>query len=72
MAECLTVGVNAGVDPTALVEVFQKCALGRNCAIQRRLPETLFRGNFEPRFAVKVAYRDMFLATELGGIVGVP
>ena len=72
MAGCLTMGVKAGVDPTVLVEVFQKCALGRNFAMQRRLPETLFRGNFEPRFALEVAYKDMSLDMELSGTLGVP
>ena len=72
MMECLTLGVKAGVDPAVIVEVFQKCALGRNFAMQRRLPETLFRGDFDPRFALKIAYKDMALATELGRTYGVP
>ena len=72
MLECLTVGVKAGVDPEVLVDVFQKCALGRNMGIHVRLPATLFRGDFEPRFAMKIAHKDMSLATELAREHGVP
>ena len=72
MVECLTVGARAGVDPATLVEVFQRCAIGRNFEIQVRLPATLFQGDFEARFALKTAYKDMGLATELGRDHGVP
>ena len=72
MVECLTLGVKAGVDPAVMVEVFQKCALGRNFEIQVRLPETLFRGDSEPRFALKTARKDMGLAAELARAYEVP
>ena len=70
--ECLTMGVSAGVDPAVLVEVFQRCAIGRNFNLHTRLPDTLFSGDFEPRFALRTAMKDMRLATELAGQVGVP
>ena len=70
--ECLTMGVRAGVDPSVLVEVFQKCAIGRNFNLHTRLPDTLFSGDFEPRFALKTAMKDMRLATELADHYGVP
>ena len=70
--ECLTMGVRAGVDPAVLVEVFQKCAIGRNFNLHTRLPDTLFSGDFEPRFALKTAMKDMRLATELADHYGVP
>ena len=69
--ECLTMGVRAGVDPSVLVEVFQKCAIGRNFNLHTRLPDTLFSGDFEPRFALKTAMKDMRLATELAEHYGV-
>ena len=73
MMECLTVGVKAGIDPGVLVEVFQKCALGRSFDIQVRLPSTLFKGNFDPaRFALGVAAKDMGLAAELAAANDVP
>ena len=70
--ECLTMGVSAGVDPAVLVEVFQRCAIGRNFNLHTRLPDTLFSGDFEPRFALKTAMKDMRLATELAEHYGVP
>ena len=70
--ECLTMGVSAGVDPAVLVEVFQRCAIGRNFNLHTRLPDTLFSGDFEPRFALRTALKDMRLATELAEQLGVP
>ena len=73
MVECLTVGIKAGVDPATMIEVFQKCGLGRNFGIQVRLPGTLFRGDFDPpRFALKLAGKDIRLATELARAHDVP
>jgi 3-hydroxyisobutyrate dehydrogenase len=70
--ECLTTGVKAGVDAATLVEVFQKSGLGRNLDLQVAMPATLFRGNFQPRFAMKTARKDMALATELARSMSVP
>ncbi len=71
--ECLTAGVKAGVDAKTLTEVFQKSGLGRNPDLQVAMPATLFRGNFRPpRFAMKTAWKDMRLATELARFVDVP
>jgi 3-hydroxyisobutyrate dehydrogenase-like beta-hydroxyacid dehydrogenase len=70
--ECLTAGVKAGVDAKTLVDVFQKSGLGRNLDLQIAMPATLFRGDFQPRFAMKTARKDMGLATELAHAVGVP
>jgi 3-hydroxyisobutyrate dehydrogenase len=70
--ECLTAGVKAGVDAATLIEVFQKSGLGRNLDLQVAMPATLFRGNFQPRFAMKAAHKDMALATELARDLGVP
>jgi 3-hydroxyisobutyrate dehydrogenase len=70
--ECLTAGIKAGVDADTLVEVFQKSGLGRNLDLQVAMPATLFRGNFQPRFAMKTARKDMGLATELARSLNVP
>ena len=70
--ECLTMGVRAGVEPAVMLEVFQRCAIGRNFNIHTRLPDTLFSGDFEPRFALRTAMKDMRLATELAEHYGVP
>jgi 3-hydroxyisobutyrate dehydrogenase len=63
--ECLTAGVKAGVPAATLVEVFQASGLGRNLDLQVAMPATLFRGNFEPRYFMRTALKDMSLATEL-------
>ena len=70
--ECLTAGVKSGVEAKTLIEVFQNSGLGRNLDLQVAMPATLFQGNFEPRFAMKTAYKDMHLATEIGQSQGVP
>jgi 3-hydroxyisobutyrate dehydrogenase len=70
--ECLSAGVKAGVDAKLLIDVFQKSGLGRNLDLQVAMPATLFRGHFEPRFALKTAFKDMGLAAELGRAYQVP
>jgi 3-hydroxyisobutyrate dehydrogenase len=72
MVECLTAGVKAGVPAATLVEVFQKSGLGRNLDLQVAMPATLFRGNFEPRFAMATALKDMRLATDLAESCAAP
>ena len=73
LAECLTLGVKAGVAMPRLVEAFrQGCIVGNNMTFTKRLPATLFRGNFAARFALKLAYKDFRLASELAADHGVP
>lgn len=72
MVECLTLGISAGIDPAVMVKVFQRCAVGRNFGIQVRLPDTLFSGDFDPRFALKLARKDIGLATALAREHDVP
>ncbi|MBN18136.1 MAG: 3-hydroxyisobutyrate dehydrogenase [Chloroflexi bacterium] len=69
--QCLSVAVKAGLDPAVVIEVFQKSALGRNFDLQVRLPETLFKGDFEPRFSLKLANKDLNLAIDLANSLGV-
>ena len=72
LVECLTLGVKAGVKADVLIDAFRRCALGTNMDLHVRLPATLFQGDFEPRFALKIADKDIGLATELAETVGVP
>ena len=72
LVECLTLGVKAGVAPDVLVDAFSRGALGTNLDLRVRLPATLFSGDFEPRFALSTAFKDITLATELAEEVGVP
>jgi 3-hydroxyisobutyrate dehydrogenase-like beta-hydroxyacid dehydrogenase len=73
VAECLTLGVKAGVDPKALWRVLRDGAVGQGVLFQRSLPDTYFRGRFEPpNFALKLAFKDVSLATSLGREYEVP
>jgi 3-hydroxyisobutyrate dehydrogenase-like beta-hydroxyacid dehydrogenase len=72
MAECWTVGVKAGVAPEVIVDVFNQAALGHMMSLKVRLPATYLRGNFEPRFSLKLARKDLGLALELARATDVP
>ncbi len=72
MAECWTVGVKAGVAPETIVDVFRSAALGNMMSLKVRLPATYLRGDFEPRFALGLARKDLGLAVDLARASGVP
>ena len=48
IAEGLTLGVKAGVEPVALWECVRRGALGRMATLHEGLPGTVFRGRFDP------------------------
>jgi 3-hydroxyisobutyrate dehydrogenase-like beta-hydroxyacid dehydrogenase len=72
MAECWTVAVKSGVAPESIVDVFMNAALGNMMSLKVRLPATYLRGNFEARFALNLARKDLGLATELGRTYNIP
>ena len=72
MAECWTAGVKAGVAPATIVEVFKTAALGHMMSLKVRLPATYLRGDFTPRFALRLARKDLGLALEVGRTGNVP
>jgi 3-hydroxyisobutyrate dehydrogenase len=72
MAECWTTGVKAGIDPAVLVEVFSTAALGNMMNLKVRLPATYFRGDFDPRFSLALARKDLGLALDLARETGTP
>ncbi len=72
MAECWTAGVKAGVAPETIVEVFKSAALGHMMSLKVRLPATYLRGDFTPRFALRLARKDLGLALEVGRAGNVP
>jgi 3-hydroxyisobutyrate dehydrogenase len=72
MAECWTVAVQAGVAPATIVEVFNEAALGQMMSLKVRLPATYLRGNFEPRFSLALARKDLGLAVDLARATNVP
>jgi 3-hydroxyisobutyrate dehydrogenase len=72
MAECWTVALKAGVDAATIVDVFNEAALGRMMNLKVRLPATLFRGDFDPRFSLALARKDLGLALDLARATDTP
>jgi 3-hydroxyisobutyrate dehydrogenase len=73
LAECLTLGAKAGVAVPRLVEAFGAgCIVSNNMTFTKRMPATLFRGDFAARFALALAYKDFRLAGDLATQHGVP
>lgn len=73
LAECLTLGVKAGVSLSRLIEAFrQGCIVSHNMTFTKRMPATLFRGDFAPRFGLALAHKDFRLAGDLAAQHGVP
>ncbi len=72
MAEVFSLGVKAGVDPLALWQAVRQGAVGRSRTYDRLLNNFL-AGVFDPpSFALRLAHKDMTLATELGRELHVP
>lgn len=72
LAEVFTMGIKAGVDPLELWAAVRQCSLGRMRTFDR-LGNQFLQGKFEPPdFALKLAHKDVTLATELAREIGVP
>lgn len=73
LAEAFTMGVKAGVSPEALLKVVQDGAYGQGMLLSGTMPKMVFRGNFDRvSFALKLARKDLGLATEVGRELNVP
>jgi 3-hydroxyisobutyrate dehydrogenase len=73
VAECLTLGAKAGVAVPRLVAAFgEGCIVSQNMTFTKRMPATLFRGDFAARFALALAYKDFRLTTALAAEHRVP
>jgi 3-hydroxyisobutyrate dehydrogenase len=72
MAEVFTMGVKAGVEPLAIWAAVRQGALGRRRTFDR-LADDFLQGKFDPpSFALRLAHKDVSLATEVGREMGVP
>lgn len=73
IAEGLTLGVKAGVEPEVLWECVRRGVLGRMRFLHEGIPRSVFHARYEPAsFALKLAHKDIALATELAREYSVP
>jgi 3-hydroxyisobutyrate dehydrogenase len=73
IAECLTAGVKAGVEPKALWQAINGGAAGRGLIFTQVLPSAYLEGRFDPpHFALNLAFKDLNLATLVGRDFNVP
>jgi len=72
LAEVFTLGVKAGVEPLELWEAVRYGATGRQRTFDR-LSDGFLRGKYDPpNFALRLAHKDVSLATGVGREFGVP
>jgi 3-hydroxyisobutyrate dehydrogenase len=72
LAEVFSLGIKGGVEPVALWEAVRTGASGRQRTFDRLHDRFLVNKFDPPSFALKLAHKDMRLATELGRELGVP
>ena len=73
IAEGLSLGVKAGVEPKVLWECVRRGMMGRMHVLHYQVPQTVFRGRFETEtFTLKLLRKDVRLATDLGRELNVP
>jgi 3-hydroxyisobutyrate dehydrogenase len=65
-------GVKAGMDPVDLWKAVRQGALGRRRTFDRIADQFLVGKYDPPAFALKLAHKDVTLATSLGRELGVP
>jgi 3-hydroxyisobutyrate dehydrogenase-like beta-hydroxyacid dehydrogenase len=72
MAEVFTMGVKAGVEPLALWEAVRQGAGGRRRTLDGLVDQFLPNKYDPPAFALRLAHKDVTLATQLGREMKVP
>jgi 3-hydroxyisobutyrate dehydrogenase len=73
VAEGFTLGVKAGVKPEALLEAVRGASFGQGLLLSQMLPQVVFKNTFDTvRFALKLARKDIGLATQLAREFDVP
>lgn len=72
LAEVMTLGVKAGVEPLALWKAVRRGSVGRRRTFDYLGDQFLPNVYDPPSFALDLGYKDMSLATALGREIGVP
>jgi 3-hydroxyisobutyrate dehydrogenase len=72
LAEVFSLGVKGGVEPLALWEAVRAGALGRRRTLDGLIDQFLPNKYDPPHFALRLAHKDVTLATALGRELGVP
>jgi 3-hydroxyisobutyrate dehydrogenase len=72
LAEVMTMGVKAGVEPLALWAAIRQGAFGRRRSFDRLAEQFLIKQFDPPAFALNLAHKDVTLATEVGREFRVP
>ena len=72
LAEVFTLGVKGGVDPLALFEAVRQGATGRRRTFDGLIDQFLPNAYDPAAFALRLAHKDVTLATALGRELGVP
>jgi 3-hydroxyisobutyrate dehydrogenase-like beta-hydroxyacid dehydrogenase len=70
-AEALAMGVKAGVDPAAMLDVLNASS-GRNSATQDKIPKHVLNRKFEFGFANALSFKDVRLCLDEAEALGVP
>lgn len=71
VAEALTLGAKAGLDPQTMLDVIGVSS-GRSYALEAKVPNFMLKGNFEPGFAIDLQHKDMGMAIETANELGLP
>ena len=72
LAEVFAMGVKGGVEPLALWEAVRAGAIGRRRTFDGLIDQFLPSKYDPPAFALRLAHKDVSLATQLGRELGVP
>lgn len=71
VAEALTLGIKAGLNPKTILEVISVSS-GRSYAFETKVPNFILKDNFEAGFSIDLQYKDLEMATRTAKELGMP